>query len=78
VPAADLLDEAIKLAATIAEKSQPVVAMAKAAVNLAFESGLGEGLRGERRLFYMTFATEDRREGMQAFVEKRTPAFAHR
>jgi enoyl-CoA hydratase len=78
VPAADLLDEAVKLADTIAEKSQPVVAMAKAAVNLAFETGLSEGIRAERRLFYTTFATEDRREGMQAFVEKRTPAFSHR
>jgi enoyl-CoA hydratase len=78
VPTADLLDEAVKLAETIAGKSQPVVAMAKAAVNLAFESGLAEGLRAERRLFYMTFATEDRRGGMQAFVEKRTPAFGHR
>jgi enoyl-CoA hydratase len=78
VPTADLLDEAIKLADTIAEKSQPVAAMAKAAVNLAFETGLSEGVRAERRLFYTTFATEDRREGMQAFVEKRTPAFSHR
>jgi enoyl-CoA hydratase len=78
VPAADLIDEAIKLAETIAEKSQPVVAMAKAAVNLAFETGLAEGIRAERRLFYTTFATEDRREGMRAFVEKRTPAFSHR
>jgi enoyl-CoA hydratase len=78
VPTADLLDEAIKLADTIAAKSQPVVAMAKAAVNLAFETSLSEGIRAERRLFYTTFATEDRREGMQAFVEKRTPAFSHR
>jgi enoyl-CoA hydratase len=52
--------------------------MAKAAVNLAFETGLSEGVRAERRLFYTTFATEDRREGMQAFIEKRTPAFGHR
>jgi enoyl-CoA hydratase len=52
--------------------------MAKQAVNLAFETGLQEGIRAERRLFYTTFATEDRREGMQAFVEKRTPAFSHR
>jgi enoyl-CoA hydratase len=78
VPTADLLDEAVKLADTIAEKSQPVVAMAKAAVNLAFETPLSEGIRAERRLFYTTFATEDRREGMQAFVEKRTPDFGHR
>ena len=78
VPLADLLDEAIKLAETIAEKSQPIVAMAKEAVNLAYETGLHEGIRSERRLFYATFATEDRKEGMQAFVEKRTPAFSHR
>jgi len=78
VPLADLLDEAIKLANTIADKSQPIVAMAKDAVNLAFETCLQEGIRGERRLFYTTFATEDRKEGMQAFVEKRTPAFNQR
>jgi enoyl-CoA hydratase len=78
VPTADLLDEAIKLADTIAQKSQPIVAMAKQAVNLAFETSLHEGIRAERRLFYTTFATEDRREGMQAFIEKRTPAFSHR
>ncbi len=78
VPAAELLDEAIKLADTIAEKSQPIVAMAKTAVNLAFETSLAEGVRAERRLFYTTFATEDRKEGMQAFVEKRTPAFSQR
>jgi enoyl-CoA hydratase len=78
VPTADLLDEAIKLAETIAEKSQPVAAMAKAAVSLAFETTLSEGVRAERRLFYTTFATEDRSEGMRAFVEKRTPSFSHR
>jgi enoyl-CoA hydratase len=78
VPLADLLDEAMKLAETIAEKSQPIVAMAKEAVNRAYETGLKEGLLFERRLFYSTFATDDRREGMQAFVEKRTPDFSHR
>jgi len=52
--------------------------MAKTAVNLAFETSLAEGVRAERRLFYTTFATEDRKEGMQAFVEKRTPAFSQR
>jgi enoyl-CoA hydratase len=78
VPLADLLDEAIGLAATIGEKSQPVVAMAKEAVNVAYETTLAEGLRFERRAFYATFATEDRREGMQAFVEKRTANFSHR
>ena len=78
VPVADLLDEAIKLANTIAEKSQPVVAMAKDAVNAAYETTLDEGIRAERRLFYATFATEDRKEGMQAFLEKRTPTFNQR
>jgi enoyl-CoA hydratase len=78
VPLANLLDEAMKLADTIAQKSQPVVAMAKEAVNVAFETTLREGTRFERRMFYATFATEDRKEGMQAFVEKRTPDFGHR
>jgi enoyl-CoA hydratase len=78
VPLADLLDEAMKLAETIAEKSQPVVAMAKEAVNRAYETSLREGVLFERRLFYSTFATEDRQEGMQAFVEKRAPNFSHR
>ncbi len=78
VPLADLLDEALKLAETIAEKSQPIVALAKEAVNVAYETTLREGLRFERRVFYATFATEDRKEGMQAFVEKRTPNFNHR
>ena len=77
VPAADLLDEALKLAETIAEKSQPIVAMAKEAVNAAYETGLQQGILFERRLFYATFASEDRREGMEAFVEKRTPDFGN-
>jgi enoyl-CoA hydratase len=78
VPAADLLDEAIKLGETIATKSQAVVAMAKDAVNAAFETVLAEGIRTERRLFYATFATDDRREGMTAFVDKRSPNFVNR
>jgi enoyl-CoA hydratase len=78
VPAADLLEEAIRLAEVIAAKSQPVVQMAKDAVNAAYETPLAEGLRVERRLFYATFATEDRREGMAAFTEKRSPNFTNR
>jgi enoyl-CoA hydratase len=78
VPAANLIDEALKLAETIAEKSQPIAAMAKEAVNVAYETTLSEGIRFERRAFYATFAAEDRREGMQAFVEKRTPNFSNR
>ncbi len=78
VPAADLLEEAVRLGEAIAAKSQPVVQMAKDAVNAAFETSLAEGLKVERRLFYATFATEDRREGMAAFTEKRSPNFTHR
>ncbi len=78
VPAADLLEEAMKLAETIAAKSQPMVQMAKEAVNRAFETSLAEGLLFERRVFYSTFATEDRSEGMVAFVEKRNPDFKDR
>ena len=77
-PWRELLDEALKLGETIAAKSRPVVAMAKDAVNTAYETTLAEGIRIERRLFYATFATDDRREGMSAFVEKRQPGFTHR
>ncbi|HEX6143526.1 MAG TPA: enoyl-CoA hydratase [Geminicoccaceae bacterium] len=76
VPAADLMDEAIRLAETVAEKSQPIVAMAKEAVNIAYETTLHQGILFERRAFYATFATADRREGMEAFIEKRTPDFS--
>ena len=78
VPTADLVDEALKLAETIAEKSQPIAALAKEAVNVAYETTLREGVRFERRVFYSTFAAEDRREGMRAFIEKRTPNFVQR
>ena len=78
VPLGELLAEALKLGETIAAKSRPVVAMAKDAVNTAYETTLAEGIRTERRLFYGTFATDDRREGMDAFVAKRKPAFTHR
>ena len=78
VPLADLLDEAFKLGETIAAKSRAVVAMAKDAVNTAYETTLAEGIKAERRLFYGTFATDDRREGMRAFVDKRSPVFTHR
>jgi enoyl-CoA hydratase len=78
VPLADLLDTAVALAETIAQKSQPIVAMAKEAVNMAYETTLAHGLLFERRTFYASFATEDRGEGMRAFIEKRTPEFVHR
>ena len=78
VPLGELLAEALQLGETIAAKSRPVVAMAKDAVNTAYETTLAEGIRTERRLFYGTFATDDRREGMDAFVAKRKPAFTHR
>jgi len=78
VPAADLIEDAMKTAARIAELSQPVVMMAKESVNRAFETTLSEGVRFERRLFHSTFATEDQKEGMAAFAEKRKPAFKNR
>ena len=78
VPAAQLVEEAVKTAQKIAELSRPVVMMTKESVNRAFETTLGEGVRFERRLFHSTFATEDQKEGMAAFVEKRQPQFKHR
>jgi enoyl-CoA hydratase len=78
VPAERLLDEAVALGREIAAMSRPVVQLAKEAVNAAYEGGLAEGLATERRLFYSTFATEDRREGMRAFKEKRPARFTHR
>ena len=71
VPAAQLMDEAMKAAETIAGLSLPSVLAAKESVDVAFESTLNEGLRFERRLFHSLFATEDQKEGMKAFVEKR-------
>ena len=78
VPAADLLEEALKVAAQIAELSAPVVRMARDAVNRAYETTLAEGLRAEARLFEATFALADRKEGMQAFLAKRKPEFSNR
>jgi enoyl-CoA hydratase len=79
VVAADkLLEEALAAAAQIAEFSLPSVMMAKEAVNRAYEAPLGEGILFERRLFHALFGTEDQKEGMAAFVEKRKPKFRHR
>ncbi|AZG13314.1 MULTISPECIES: enoyl-CoA hydratase [Cupriavidus] len=78
VPADKLVDEAVAAAETIAGYSLPVVMMIKESVNAAYETTLNEGVRFERRLFHSTFATEDQKEGMAAFVEKRAPNFTHR
>lgn len=78
VPAAELVAEAVKIGGKIASLSAPSVAMGKAAVNAAFETGLTEGVKTERRLFQSLFATEDQKEGMAAFAEKRKPAFRNR
>ncbi|HTL63737.1 MAG TPA: enoyl-CoA hydratase [Pseudolabrys sp.] len=78
VPAANLMDEAMKVADTIANMSLPSVLAAKEAVNRAFESGLSEGVVFERRIFHALFATEDQKEGMKAFVEKRPPKWKNK
>jgi len=77
VPLDRLLDEAMQAAETIASYSLPSVIMAKECVNTAYEGTLHETLLYERRNFHALFATEDQKEGMQAFVEKRKPAFKH-
>jgi enoyl-CoA hydratase len=78
IPAASLVDEAVAAAATIAEFPLPAVMMVKESVNRAYETTLAEGVHFERRLFHSLFATEDQKEGMAAFVEKRKPVFKHR
>ncbi|MCT8947052.1 enoyl-CoA hydratase [Pseudomonas iridis] len=75
VPSDELLDEALKVAAVIASKSLPIAMMVKESVNRAFEVNLTEGVRFERRVFHAAFATQDQKEGMAAFVAKRTPEF---
>ncbi|NGM21626.1 enoyl-CoA hydratase [Roseomonas stagni] len=78
VPVADLVAEAVKMGEKIASLSAPSVAMAKEAVNVAYETTLREGVRFERRLFLSLFSTEDQKEGMAAFAEKRKPSFTNR
>jgi enoyl-CoA hydratase len=78
VPAADLLIEATKTANRIASLSLPAVMMVKECVSYAFETSLADGIHFERRLFHAMFATQDQKEGMAAFVEKRKPAFKDR
>jgi enoyl-CoA hydratase len=75
VPAADLLNEAMKTAAVIADMSLVATMMTKETINRAYETTLAEGIRFERRVFHSMFATDDQSEGMAAFVEKRKPAF---
>ncbi len=78
VPNDKLMEEAMKLADKIASLSRASVLAGKEAVNRAFETTLAEGVRFERRLFHAMFATDDQKEGMAAFVEKRKPAFKNR
>lgn len=78
VPAADLVEEAVKTADKIAGMSRPVTALTKEAVNRSYETTLAEGIRFERRLFHSLFALEDQKEGMAAFIDKRKPSFKHK
>ncbi|MFK3798951.1 MULTISPECIES: enoyl-CoA hydratase [unclassified Pseudomonas] len=78
VPQEQLLEEALKVAQGIAAKSLPVAMMVKESVNRAFEVSLSEGIRFERRVFHAAFASDDQKEGMAAFIEKREPSFKHR
>lgn len=75
VPPEQLVDEAIKLADKICRHSKLIVAMCKEAINTSFELSLQEGLHFEKRLFHTTFSTADRKEGMNAFVERRPADF---
>ncbi len=78
VPTAELLDEAMKVASKIASLSQHAVMMIKEAIDRGFATTLAEGTRFERGQFYSLFATEDQKEGMAAFIDKRKPAFKNR
>ncbi len=78
IPAAELVDEALKVAAAIAGMSLPIAMMTKESVNRSYETTLAEGIRFERRVFHAMFATADQKEGMGAFVEKRKPEFKNR
>ena len=75
VPAELLLHEGLSLAQEIAQLSPIAVQLAKESVNRAFETHLDDGLRAERKNFYLTFATHDQKEGMQAFIEKRKAVY---
>ena len=78
VPLAELIEEAVKTAETIAGHSLPAVMMTKECINRSYETTLAEGLLFERRTFHAVFATDDQKEGMEAFAGKREPAFKHR
>lgn len=78
VPADDLLNEAFTFAAAVASMSKPATQMVTETIDRAYETTLSEGLRFERRLFHAMFATDDQKEGMAAFVDKRDPQFTHR
>jgi enoyl-CoA hydratase len=78
VPAANLIDEALQLARQIAGYSAMAVKLNKEAVERAFETSLAEGVHFERRLLHASFASEDQKEGMQAFAQKRPPVWKHR
>ncbi len=78
VPSGELIEEALKAAAKIADLSMPAVMMTKEAVNRSYETTLAEGLRFERRVFHAMFALEDQKEGMAAFSEKRSANFRNR
>src|SRR5699024_1148272 len=77
VPADELLAETLKIARSIAARSLPSLMMAKESVNRAYETGLNEGLLFERRNFHALFSTNDQKEGMEAFINKRKPNFTH-
>ncbi len=78
IPAESLLAEAVQTAKKIAGLSRPIVMMAKESVNRAYETTMREGILFERRVFHSVFATEDQKEGMNAFTEKRQPSFKNR
>jgi enoyl-CoA hydratase len=78
VPADELLEDAMKTAAKIAAMSRPAAMMVKESINRSYETTLAEGVRFERRLFHSAFATEDQKEGMEAFATKRKPEWKNR
>jgi len=78
VPAAQLMEDALKTAQKIAAMSMPAAMMVKESINRAYETTLAEGIRFERRMFHAAFATEDQKEGMAAFADKRKPGWKNR